>query len=78
MSFTAGASGERTFTLNWSGSADYDLYLADEDGYIQAWAHGSSTSAPEIFVASLTRDATYILWVAAWSGVAADYQIEIE
>ena len=78
IAFVAGSGGTRNFELSWTGVADYDLYLADSDGYIVAWAEGSSSSSPEAFSASLTQDAGYILWAAAWSGVAGEYQIEIQ
>lgn len=78
VEFTAGSTGDWTFTLTWSGGADYDLILFDDANREVDRAAASSNSPPERLTTRLSAGKSYKLLIGGWSGAATAYTVTLQ
>jgi hypothetical protein len=79
LDFSAGFGGSTDFSLTWSSTSDYDLYLLNgNSGDTLAASYTNGNTSPEAFTASTSNGQPYVLLIAGWSGSSGDWQVIID
>ena len=79
LDFSTGFGGSTNFSLTWSTSSDYDLYLLNgNSGNTMAASYTNGNTPPEAFTTSTSNGQSYVLLIAGWSGASGDWQLVID